>query len=127
MRKLAKILLVDDEPDIIMLSKALLENNGYEVVSARNGNECLKKLKEEKFDLILLDVMMPGDNGWIVCKKIKSDEKTKDIPVVMFTVRTEPEAVAKSNECGAEGQINKPYERKGLLDTVKKVLEKSRG
>lgn len=123
---MAKILLVDDEPDIVTLARTILEKDGYEVVVALNGEECLKKLKDEAFDLILLDVMMPGNNGWEVCKKIKEEEKTKDVPVVMFTVRTSPDSVAKSKECGADAQVDKPYESEELLDTVKKVLEKSR-
>ena len=119
---MARILLVDDEPDIVTLSKNLLEKAGYEVVVARNGKECLEKLKEEKFDLILLDVMMPGDDGWVVCKKIKANEKTKDMPVVMFTVCSEPWSAAKSQECGSDAQIDKPFEIEDLLGTVEKVL-----
>ena len=124
--KVAKILLVDDELDIVTLAGIVLEKAGYEVVVALSGEECLKKLKDEEFDLILLDVMMPGINGWEVCKKIKANEKTKGIPVVMFTVRTSPDSVAKSEECGADAQVDKPFGIEDLLGTVEKVLEKNK-
>ncbi len=103
----------------------MLKKVGYENVDdAWNGEECLKKLKEKNYDLVLLDVMMPGDDGWEVCRKIKADEETKHIPVVMFTVRTGAESKEKSIECGAEDHINKPFESAALVDTVKRVLEK---
>lgn len=120
---MARILIVDDEPDIIMIAKNILEKTGYETDEARDGEECLKKLKKEKFDLILLDVMMPGDNGWEVCRKIKADKKTRDIPVVLFTVRTEEDSVAKGKEVGADAQIDKPFEGGDLIGAVEKVLE----
>lgn len=122
---MAKILLVDDEPGIVTLTRAMLKRADYEVVVARDGEECLKKLKLEKFALILLDVMMPGDDGWEVCKKIKADEKTKAVPVVMFTVCSEHWSAAKSKECGSDAQIDKPFEIEDLLGTVEKVLQES--
>ena len=122
---MARILIVDDEPDIIMIAKNMLEKADYETDEARDGEECLEKLKEEKFDLILLDVMMPGDNGWEVCRKIKTGEKTKDIPVVLFTVRTSKDSVEKGRKVYADAQVNKPFERGELVDTVEKVLKGS--
>ncbi len=123
--KMTEILMVDDEPEMSMVAIFMLKKAGYENVDeAWNGEECLKKLKVKSYDLILLDVMMPGDDGWEVCKKIKADDKTKHIPVVMFTVRTSADSKKKSIECGAEDHIDKPFEGTVLLDTVKKVLEK---
>lgn len=122
---MVRILLVDDEPDIVMLARGMLEKEGFEVTEAYNGEECLSKLKDEEFDMILLDVMMPGDNGWEVCEKIKANEKTKDTPVVMFTVRSEAESVKKGKEYGVAAQVDKPYNSIELVDTVKAVLEKS--
>lgn len=121
---MARILIVDDEPKIVMLTKIMLKREGYETDEAENGEECLEKLKEEKYDLILLDVMMPGGlDGWVVCKKIKTDDRTKDIPVVMFTVCTGEDDVEKGKEAGADGQINKPFGIEELIATVKKVLK----
>ena len=122
-----KVLMVDDEPDILVLGETFLKNAGYEVVLARNGDECLDKLKNEKFDLVLLDVMMPGsDDGWEVCRKIKSDEKTSSIPVILFTVCSEPWEIARGNEVGASAQINKPFEVEELIGTIKKVLKENK-
>ncbi len=120
---MARILIVDDEPDVLMVAETMLEHAGYETDVAKNGEECLEKLKEEKYDLILLDVMMPGDNGWEVCRKIKADEKTEDISVVMFTVRTSANSVAKGRECGADAQIDKPFGIDDLIGTVENVLK----
>ncbi|MFV2040642.1 MAG: response regulator, partial [Candidatus Hydrothermarchaeales archaeon] len=84
---MADILLVDDEPEIMATTKIVLERAGYRVIEAESGAECLEKLKKKQPDLILLDVMLPDESGWDVCRKIKKDGKTRDIPVVMFTVR----------------------------------------
>ena len=123
---MAKILLVDDEPEIVYLTRMMLEKEGHEMLVATDSAECFEILKEEKPDLILMDIMMPGDDGWETCKKIKEDEKTKDIPVAMFTVRSSDDSVDKSFEYShADAHINKPFEMKELLDTVKGLLEKA--
>lgn len=122
-----KILLVDDEPDILTLGETLLRSAGYDVVSARNGEECLTKLKNEKFDMVLLDVMMPGsDDGWEVCRKIKAGENTNSVPVILFTVCSESWEVSKGKEVGASAQINKPFEVEEFIGTVKKVLKENK-
>ncbi len=121
---MARILVVDDEPEIVFLAKMILEKEGHEVVVASDSTECFEKLKTEKPDLILLDIMLSGDDGWSTCRKIKEDEKTKDIPVAMFTVRTSEESVEKSYECGADAHINKPFDRTEMLDTIKQLLER---
>jgi CheY-like chemotaxis protein len=78
------------------------EKAGHSVVEAGSGEECLEKLKAEDPDVILLDVRMPDADGWDVCRRVKADERTRSIPVVMFTVKTSKEAIQKSRECGAE-------------------------
>jgi CheY-like chemotaxis protein len=119
---MAKILVVDDEPEILMLVKMMLEKHGYDTIEARNGDECLEKLKE-KPDVIVLDVMMPGDDGWEVCRKIKKDQESKDIPVILLTVRTSEKSRKKSIEyAGADAHVNKPFEMSELLETVKNLL-----
>ncbi len=120
----AKILVVDDEPEILNLTKIMLEKDGYEVFTASDSVECFERLKEVRPDLILLDVMMPGDDGWSTCKKIKDDKTTKDIPVAMFTVRTSDNAIERSQEYAqADAHIKKPFEMKKLLETVKELLK----
>lgn len=120
---MARILIVDDEPDIIMVAKNMLERVGHETDEATNGEEGIKKLKDGKFDLILLDVMMHGDNGWEVCRKIKADKNTKDTPVVLFTVRTSADSVERGKEAGADAQIDKPFEIDDLISIIENVLK----
>jgi len=119
-----KIMIVDDEPHILILVRSILEMEGYEVVEAQSGKECLTNLKKEKPDMILLDIRMPEENGWEICKKIKRAEETKDIPVAMFTVRSSKDDIKKSRECGADTHISKPFNMDELQATVKKLLEK---
>lgn len=117
-------MVVDDEPDIRYLLRKMLEKEGYEVTEARDGRECLEKLKKERPDLILLDIMMPGMFGWEVSKRIKEDEMTKSIPVAMLTVRTSEEDKVKSlEESLADWHISKPVDREKLMETIKWLLE----
>ena len=104
----------------------MLEKEGHKVTTAKDSSECFEAIKREKPDLILMDVMMPNDNGWETCKKIKEDEKTQDILVAMFTVRTSGDSIEKSYKYAkADSHINKPFDRKELLETVKNILEKA--
>ncbi len=119
---MSKILIVDDEPELVFLTKKVLEQEGQKVLVAKDSSECLKVLEDETPDLILLDVMMPNENGWDLCKKIKGDKKTKDIPVVMFTVRTSDESTKTSLDC-ADGQIDKPFKIEKLLGLVNTFLK----
>ncbi|MFQ5975695.1 MAG: response regulator [Candidatus Hydrothermarchaeales archaeon] len=121
---MARILLVDDEPDIVFTTRMMLEKDGHQVSVAKNSEECMKMLENDLPDLILLDIMMPGENGWETCRKVKGDEKTKDVPVVMFTVRSGGDSIKKSREYShADAHINKPFKRVELLDTVRKLLK----
>lgn len=117
---MAKILLVDDEPEIVLLTKMMLEEEeGHEIIVAKNSKECFECLKTMRPDLILMDIMMPGEDGWEACKRLKEDEKTKGIPVAMFTVRTSQESIDKSlNYAHAGAQINKPFKRQDLIGTI---------
>ncbi len=123
---MTKIMLVDDEPDIIFTTKMMLERENYEVVVAKSGKECLERLMKEKPDLVLLDIMMRKIDGWEVGRKIKEGNETSHIAVVMFTVRTSDDSKIKSFEYSkADAQIDKPFSREELLDTVDRVLKKS--
>ncbi|MFQ5976353.1 MAG: PleD family two-component system response regulator [Candidatus Hydrothermarchaeales archaeon] len=120
---MATIMIVDDEPHIRVITRKILEGEGYSTIEAADGGECLKMLKKEKPDLILLDVMMPGINGWEVCKRIKENRETSKIPTVMFTVRTSMDSIRKSLEYSrADAQINKPFEVDELIDKVQNLL-----
>ena len=119
---MAKILVVEDEPEIRILVKTILEKAGYSVVEAEDGEAALRLVNEEEPDLVLLDVMIPCIEGWEVCRRIRENEATRRIPIIMVTVRTTDEDIQRSVECGANAHINKPFDQKELLDTIKKLL-----
>jgi len=118
-----KILVVDDESQLIEMVQIRLEANNYNVVSACNGREGVKKAKQEKPDLILLDVLMPEMNGYQALEALRNDTWTKLIPVIMFTAKSQLEDVARASELGIEDYIVKPFDHRVLLDKVKKALK----
>jgi CheY-like chemotaxis protein len=114
-----KIMVVDDEPGVLVVERKMLERGGYEVIEASSGEECLEKLKSVKPDLILMDVMMPEMDGWETTKIIKEGDDTKDIPVVIITVREgEDDKMRSYMYSHADGHVVKPVSRKELLETV---------
>ena len=132
MQRQTKILLIDDDPDFVSATKAVLENK-YQVIIAYNGDDGLKKVVDEKPDLIILDVIMPGKDGFTVCKELKEDPRYyffSKIPVLLLTVfpggmeQTKlPLSVGMTTE--AEDYIQKPFEPDELLKRVEALLKKS--
>jgi CheY-like chemotaxis protein len=118
-----RILVVDDDENILNLEKTILEQKGFSVTTAGGGGEALKVLAQEGFDLILLDVMMPEVDGFTVCRKIKDDPRLKDIPVIFLTAKGGGEALAEGFESGAVMYINKPFTANKLLTIVNTMLE----
>lgn len=118
-----KILCVDDEPQNLKLLEAMLVPRGYYVVLSDNGTDALTKLKEQKIDLVLLDVMMPKINGFDVCKLIKENERYRNIPVIMVTALTAKEDRIKAIESGAEDFISKPFDMAEIAARIKMLLK----
>ncbi len=117
-----KIMVVDDEPDTVDLIKLVLETEGFEVVPAYSGRECLEKLESEKPAAVLLDIMMPEMDGWEVFKKIR--EKYEDMPVAMLTVRNQDiDKMLGLHVLKVDDYITKPFGRKDLVERVKKLVE----
>jgi len=123
MPKQKKILVVDDERHIVRLVQVNLERQGYQVVSAFDGREALKKVESERPDLIVLDVMMPHMDGFEVLKRLKSDDKTKDIPVVMLTAKAQDADVFRGWASGVDCYLTKPFNPIELLTFVKRIFE----
>lgn len=117
-----RVLCVDDEPSNLKLLAATLEPRGYEVIKAASGREALEKIDHEKVDLVLLDVMMTGMSGFEVCRKIKEDEKHRNIPIVMITALRSKEDRIKGIEAGAEDFISKPFDQTEVLARIKMLL-----
>lgn len=120
---MAKILIIDDEIELTELVKFRLENQGYQVIVAYDGIGGLAKAREEKPDLIILDVMLPGMDGYKICRLLKFDEQYKKIPIIMFTARLEANEPKMSAQMGAEAYLAKPFEPTILLEKVKELLK----
>ncbi|MFH1774401.1 MAG: response regulator [Methanobacteriota archaeon] len=123
---MAKIMVVDDDPDMRLLLRRLLEREGYEALEAENGEKCLREAEKKKPDLILLDIMMPGLDGWEVCRMLKESPSTKSIRVSMLSVRNEEEDVEKSFEYAyADAHLGKPVKREELISTIERLLQQA--
>ncbi|MGN2338244.1 winged helix-turn-helix domain-containing protein [Clostridium cagae] len=120
-----KILIVDDEEHIIELLKFNLINAGYKVLSSNNGIDALKIAKIEKPKLILLDLMLPGLDGFDVCKEVKKDKETQNISIIMLTAKGEEIDKILGLELGADDYITKPFSVRELLARVKAVLRRT--
>lgn len=116
------LLIVDDEERNIRLLKALLAPQNYNLREAMNGEEALLRIAEEPPDMILLDVMMPKINGFEVCRRLKQDEKTKTIPVILVTALSEKQHRVQALEAGADDFISKPVDQTELTVRVKSLL-----
>ena len=117
-----KILLVDDEPDFLLLVKSRLEANGYETSEASDGVEALLKAKTEKPDLILLDLMLPKMDGYKVCGLLKKDRRYAKIPIILFTARAQEQDKKLGEEAGADAYLTKPFEPEALLAKIRELL-----
>ena len=117
------IMLVDDNPDLLYSVKKGLESLGaYEVVTVESGRKCLQLLKSNKPDLVLLDIMMPGMDGWDVCAKIKSDKNTESIPIVFLTAKTDPISKSMGTLASAD-YITKPFDIKVLKRRIDSIIK----
>jgi DNA-binding NtrC family response regulator len=121
-QRMARILCVDDGPLNLSLLEAMLSPRGYDVVSAVNGPDALEKIRTERIDVCLLDVMMPGMDGFEVCRRIKSDDLYRNIPVVMVTSYADMENRIRGIEAGAEDFISKPFDSAEVLARIKMLL-----
>ncbi|MDP2922866.1 MAG: response regulator [Candidatus Omnitrophota bacterium] len=116
-----KILVVEDEQDVLRLTAYRLKKSGYEVLTAIDGQKALNLLQENIPDLIILDLLLPAIHGYEVCKRIKSDTKLKNIPVILFTASV-LDVERKVKELGVDDFIMKPFELEILLEKVKKLI-----
>jgi two-component system, OmpR family, response regulator VicR len=118
------ILCVEDEPEMIDLMRLILGRRGFEVKGANGGVEGLKMIRNEKPDLVLLDLMMPDMDGWEVYQQMKADEKTKNIPVIVVTAKAQSiDKVLGLHIAKVDDYITKPFSPQGLMNSVEKVLK----
>lgn len=119
-----KVLAVDDEEDILHIVKYNLTKELFDVYTARNGIECLAKVAECSPDIILLDVVMPGLHGIEVCKKLKSDERYKHIPIIMLTAKSTEKNIVDGLNIGADDYLTKPFSMKVLIARIKALMRR---
>lgn len=116
------VLVADDDPDILQLVAFRLERAGYEVIQATDGEEALRFVTERQPDLAVLDVMMPKLNGYDVTRRIRENEATSRIPVILLTARVQEADVARGFEAGADDYIKKPFSPQELRSRVQAIL-----
>jgi two-component system cell cycle response regulator len=121
-----KILVVDDEQNIVTIIGMILKKKGYEVITACDGLGCIKKVETEPPDLILLDNMMPNMDGPAVLAKLKASKETQDIPVIMVTAIADQEHITGAQKGGAVEYIVKPFDYTVLLEKIAQVLKSKR-
>jgi CheY-like chemotaxis protein len=118
-----KILVVDDEKDLVYILKALLSRNGYSVIEANSGEECLDLLEREEPDLIFMDIMMPGMDGWETARRIKTDQYKMHIPIIMLSARSNNVDTKKSREYSfADEHLAKPINSRELIKTTESLI-----
>jgi len=118
-----KVLIVDDDKEITMLLEFIMKKEGYSTLVAHNGEDGVKISLEEKPDILLLDLMMPGIDGFQVCEKLKSEESTRGIPIIMLTALGMGKDFEKGLESGADWYITKPFESNHLVKRVRYLLD----
>jgi DNA-binding response OmpR family regulator len=118
-----KILIVDDEPSIIVALQFLMEQNGYETLVAFSGEEAMEVVAQHRPDLILLDIMLPVVDGFEVCQRVREKAEWKDIRIVLVTALDRESNVAKGLALGADAYVTKPFANADLIAKVKELLE----
>ena len=117
-----KILLIDDEEELVSSLSEVLEENGYKVIIATNGMEAIKKAKEERPDLILLDIMMPKMDGYEVLRQLKTSAEAWAIPVIMVTARSDSGSILKTQDSRAADYIIKPFDVSEVLSSIQRYI-----
>lgn len=122
-----KVLVVDDEPDLVELVAYNLKREGYEVASSADGEEALEKIRTQRFDLVVLDLMLPGIQGLELCRAVKADPRTASLPVIMLTAKSEEADRVTGLETGADDYVAKPFSPRELAARVRAVLRRAAG
>ena len=120
-----RILVIDDEPQIRRVMRAALSATGYEVSDARSGEEAVEKLGDERFDLILLDVNLPGMSGMDACRVIRRETLVPDVPIIMLTVRNAEKDIVEALDAGADDYVVKPFGTPELLARIRAALRRA--
>ncbi len=118
-----KILIVDDEPNIVVPLEFLMKQSGYEVTIARNGKEVFDSIATERPDLILLDIMLPDINGFEICHSIRTDYDMQDVKIILLTAKSRDADINKGMAMGADAYIIKPFSTKDLVQKINDMIQ----
>ena len=121
---MAKVLVVDDEPNIVLSLEFLMEQAGFEVVTAEDGEQALARVNDSQPDLLLLDISLPGISGFDVLERLRSEEATAQLPIIMLTAHGRDVEREKGMALGADDYITKPFSTQSLVEKVKALLIK---
>lgn len=119
------VLIVDDEPMARTLLRLMLVRAGFNVSEAENGSDALAKVKKNRPDIVLLDVMMPGMDGFMVCESIRGNEDMADLPIIMLSAKTDLDSINRGLRLGATKYLTKPISPEDLTEHVREALENS--
>ena len=119
-----KILVVDDEPTIVRLMEFILARQGHEMIVAVNGEEALEKIKSQRPDLVLLDIMMPRIDGYEVAQRLRADPATVSLPIIMLSAKAQDEDIRRGVEVGVDEYVTKPFTPDHLVQVVAKYLDR---
>ena len=117
-----KVLIADDEPNIVVSLEFMMKREGYEVVVARDGREALEAIRRERPRLVLLDAMMPGMSGFDVCEAVRADPEVRDTRILMLTAKGRETDVARGVGAGADAYVTKPFSTRELAQKVRDML-----
>ena len=117
-----KILIVEDEESLLKLESILLTSKGYDVKGVADGRAALDTIETMKPDLVLLDIMLPEIDGFEVCRRIKANEETRHIPVIMLTAKKSREDMARGEQVGADWYITKPFKSAMVIETIQRFV-----
>ena len=118
-----RILIVEDEESLLKLETILLQVKGYEVTGAATGNIALEKLDQGKFDLVLLDIMLPDIDGFEICSRIRKEPRTAGVPVVMLTAKKSQVDHERGTACGANAYLTKPFKSAMIIEVIDGLLK----
>jgi DNA-binding response OmpR family regulator len=119
-----RVVIADDEPNLVLPLEYMLKREGYEVTVARDGQEALEAIARVDPHLVLLDVMMPRKSGFDVCQMLRADEAHRDLRIMLLTAKGRDDAVAKGLALGADAYVVKPFSPRELLQKVRELLER---
>jgi DNA-binding response OmpR family regulator len=118
----ARVLIIEDEPHIVLALEFLLQRQGYETLSTGDGEEGLALVRQQRPDVVLLDIMLPTRNGYAVCRALKEDPELRAIPIIMLSAKGQDAEVMKGMELGAAAYVTKPFGNAEILKAIRAVL-----